>query len=942
MHKFVSKVFLKTVLVIFVMSIICWGDFRGTQALDQSGPELVRGFVSPPDSAKPRVFWWWLNSLVDREAITRDLEEFRAKGIGGVLIVDAGGNPGKEPMPSGPVFMGTEWRNLFKHALTEAARLNLEVSVNLASGWCTGGSWITPEYGMKEHAYCVTKVTGPQHFSGTLAIPAGTAYRDVAVQAYPQGNSIGNTAALIDLTAQMQSDGHLEWDVPNGKWVILRFGYKSSLVETAYSSDNAKGLHVDGWSKSALDFHYKSMASVLINDAGSLAGKTLKYLHNDSWENGYPTWSDEFVNDFQKYRGYSIKPYLRVLADSSADDEIAKRFRFDFLKTFADAMADNHYGRLTELAHTDGLRTHNEAAGPSWPKNAPMDGLKNLGRCDIPMGEFWMPYDAYIANETGYEQNWVGKQTGSAAHIYGKRWAAAEAFTSLIGHWIEDPHSMKQAADIAFCEGINRFFFHESTCNRKQDGVPGYEYFAGTHFNANLTWWRHVKPWLTWISRCQYMLSQGLFVGDVCYYLGEKIPEATQNPNRIKHVYPNLGLGYDYDYCNAEVILNRMSVKNGRIVLPDGMSYRLLVLPDGDAMDVELIEKIKKLVAAGATVVGPKPVKAPGLKNYPQCDSTVQKLASEIWGDCDGIKVVENKYGHGRIFWGKTERDILACDGIKPDFRFSGKSNTYIDFIHRSTCEAEIYYVANRNDRWERDVICTFRVSGKVPEIWDPVTGIMRPGAKYTQAENTTTLPLEFAPFGSMFIVFRDPGIEATASGNFSIYSSVGQELDGAWTVKFDPEWGGPESITFDKLQSWTTRSEEGIKYYSGTATYIKKFDVAERFWKPGARLFLDMGEVKNICEVRLNGRILGTLWTVPFRIELTDAVKQTNNILEIDVTNLWANRLVGDWKLPKAERFTKTNVWHLYRDEKVAGKPLISGLLGPVELQTLTYEPAM
>ncbi|MCF7957720.1 MAG: hypothetical protein K9M57_04650, partial [Phycisphaerae bacterium] len=904
-----------------------------SKAKKRSGPDLTQGFITPPDSAKPRVFWWWLNSLVDREAITRDLEEFRAKGIGGVLIVDAGGNPGKEPMPSGPRFMGTEWRNLFKHALREANRLHLGVSVNLASGWCTGGPWVTPEYGMKEHAFSMTKVTGPDHFSVILPLPPGAQYRDVAVQAYPENSRISDRATLIDLTSQMRPDGRLDWNVPTGKWVILRFGYKSSLVKTAFPSDTGKGLHIDGWSQSALDFHYKSMASVLIDDAGPLAGKTLKYLHDDSWENGYPTWSDNFVNDFQKYRGYSIKPYIRVLADPSAKDEISNRFRFDFLKTFADAMADNHYGRLTELAHADGLGTHNEAAGPSWPMNAPMDGLKNLGQCDIPMGEFWMPYDAYLPNETGYNQNWVGKQTGSAAHIYGKKWAGAEAFTSLIGHWIEDPRSMKQAADIAFCEGINRFFFHESTCNRQQDGVPGYEYFAGTHFNPNLTWWRHAKPWLTWISRCQQMLSQGLFVGDVCYYLGNNIPEPTRNPNRIKHVFKNLGLGYDYDYCNADVILNRMSVENGRIVLPDGMSYRLLVLPDQDTMSVELLEKIKDLVGAGATIVGPKPVKDPGLKNYPQCDVTVQKLANKLWGDCDGVNVTKHEYGKGRVFWGTAERDILTSDGIAPDFQFSGKSNTYIDFIHRNTSQAEIYYVANRNDRWEKNIACTFRVSGKVPEIWDPITGSIRPAAKFTQKGETTSLSLEFAPFGSMFIVFRHLGTPATATGNFPVYSSL-IELDGPWTVKFDPKWGGPESVRFDQLESWTARNEEGIKYYSGTATYIKKFDVAEQNWKPGEKLFLDLGEVKNLCEVRLNGQTLGTLWTVPFRIEISDAVKQNNNTLEIDVTNLWANRLVGDWKLPEAKRFTKTNVWHLYRDKKVEGKPLVSGLLGPVTLQ--------
>jgi hypothetical protein len=280
---------------------------------------------------------------------------------------------------------------------------------------------------------------------------------------------------------------------------------------------------------------------------------------------------------------------------------------------------------------------------------------------------------------------------------------------------------------------------------------------------------------------------------------------------------------------------------------------------------------------------------------------------------------------------------MLAFDVVVRDFQFSGQPNAYIDFIHRGMDGAEIYYVANRINRWEKNVNCTFRVNGKVPEIWDPVTGSVRPASAYSQKEGTTSLPLEFAPYGSMFIVFRDAGTAGTAGkadGNFPVFSAP-SEIGGAWEVRFDPKWGGPESVTFNQLESWTARTEEGIRYYSGTAMYTKEFDVPESLWKPGTKLLLDLGDVRNVCEVRLNGQSLGTLWTEPFRIEVTGAIKSTGNKLEVDVTNLWPNRLIGDWNLPVEKRFTKTNVNHILRDKKAKDSLLISGLLGPVRIMT-------
>ncbi len=1061
--------------------------------------DLAKDFVAPPDSAKPRVYWWWLKSRVSQEGITRDLEQYRAKGIGGVLLFDAGGEAG--PMPSGPRFMSPEWRELFKHALREADRLGIEVSVNLCSGWDAGGPWITPEHAAKQFVQSELGVTGPQKLSAKLPQPPGNAafYRDVAVQAFREKSSVhpppqprvtasssqspyppdnaadaneesfwvsnglhpgdaptkqkpewlrfdfpepitikmlhliprtpfgpreievqvsgngqkfttvkacslpnqdcaalplppttsrifrilvtasyaaenaqiaevywgdrrpnrprpllllksgrdssslwgpqGSVRALVeaplaelepspgeapidpgtivDLTSRMRADWQLAWDVPEGDWTIVRTGYTITGAQVSGSNPGGGGFEMDWFNAAAMDHHFRSMAELLCQDAGPLVGKTLKYFHDDSWEVGLPNWTHGFLEEFQKYRGYDARPYLPVLAGRIVGSvEVSDRFLHDFRKTVADCLAENHYARFAALAHARGMKIHCEGGGPCWPKVPPMDALKNLGRCDIPMGEFWQ---SEHWKENG--QNQAAKEIACAAHIYGRTYVAAEAFTKM-GHYQESPADLKPTADIALCEGINRFVLHTSTSSRPEDGNPGYEYSAGTHFNRNVTWWNQSGAWLAYLARCQHLLQQGLFAADVCYYSGDNAPNFVEP----KHVDPSLGPGYDYDVCNADVLLTRMSVKDGRIVLPDGMSYRLLVLPDRKTMPAEVLKRVKELVEAGATVVGPRPQRDPGLKDFPRCDDEVRRIAAELWGEVDGTNITQRRVGRGRIVWGRKLREVLLADGVKPDFEHSGK-NAFVDFIHRTAGEAEIYFVANRNNRWER-VDCTFRVAGKLPEMWDPIQGTMRDAAAYGMAEGRTTLPLEFAPHGSTFVVFRKPASLPRAEGqNFLECKSV-QEITGPWTVEFDPKWGGPNSVVFKKLEDWSKRTEDGIKFFSGTATYRKRFDLPDTLRKGNRRIYLDLGNVKNLADVRLNGASLGVVWTVPFRLDITQAVKPEGNRLEISVTNLWWNRLVGDAGLPENKRVAQTHV----RLDKTA--PLLeSGLLGPVSL---------
>ena len=739
--------------------------------------------------------------------------------------------------------------------------------------------------------------------------------------------SLIDSKQMLDLTNKLQPDGSLMWEVPEGDWVLLRTGYTTTGRTTTTSAKGGEGLEKDFFNKQATEFHWNNLTKLMLDDSADFVGKTIKYVYDDSWECGMPNWTPAFLDEFKKNRGYDALPYLPTLAGYTVGSlDMTDRFLYDYRKTIADCLAENHYAYSTSKAHESGIGTQCQAGGPCSGQLMTMDALRNLGACDVPMGEFWAPP---LLSE-GTHQNKIGKQTSSAVHVYGKRWAAGEAFTTIGPHWEEGPAQLKSTADIAFCEGFNRFVFQSYTSSRPEDGKPGYEYFAGTHFNRNITWWEQMGAWTDYIARSQWLLSRGLFVADVCFYNGDWAPNYVE----LKRVYPELGKGFDYDMCNAEVLLTRMTVKDGLIILPDGMRYRLLSLPNRDFMPLEVLEKIKALVNAGATVVGPRPVKDPGLKDYPDGDEKIRRLADELWGDCDGKNITEHVYGKGRVIWGTPLHEVLAKDKIFPDMTYSGRDNdTFIDFIHRQEGETEIYFVANRMARDEA-VQCTFRVAGFQPELWDPITGGMRDATTFTQLQDGRTIvPLEFAPNGSTFVIFRKP-IPADRQGtSASNYPQLEQAavLDVGWTVAFDPAWGGPASARFENLRDWTQSDQVGIRYYSGTAVYTSDpFDLpAGVAGNPQTRLFLDLGNVKELAEVTLNGKLLGVLWTSPFRVDVTGLCKPSGNRLEIRVTNYWPNRLIGDAGLSADKRFTHTNVTKFKKDSGLSP----SGLLGPIQI---------
>ena len=944
------------------VGLVLLGVFWLTAA--HAGDELEAGFACPPTTARLRAYWWWLNGNVTKASITRDLEEMKAKGFGGALICDAGGanQDGNVQVPHGPTFFTPAWRELYKYTLKEANRLGLEMGLNIMSGWNLGGPMVTADDAAKKLTWSELQVSGPARVEVALPAPKSRDhyYRDLFVVAYPlkpgapkhrplqnwevkalyralafsapdttplfqefpsvPGEEDATSGQVLDLSAKLGADGKLRWKVPAGSWQVLRFGCTigdHSRVSTC--SQGWDGYALDVLDAGAFQRYWNAVVEPLIVDAGPLAGTTLKYLHTDSWEVEALNWTPTLRKEFRKRRGYDFLAFLPVLAGRIVNSrEQSDRFLEDYRKTIGDLAIDHHYRLFRDNAHRHGLQIHPESGGPH---GVPIDAQRCLGWDDAPMSEFW----AWSwRHRIGDENRFFVKQPASAAHTYGHPLVLAEGFTDMGPHWQEGIwDNLKPAFDKALCEGLNLLVWHAFVCSPAEMGMPGQQYFAGTHFNPNTTWWGKSGAFLGYIDRCQFLLQQGHFVADVCYYYGDHVPNFAQlKSSDPAHILP----GYDYDVITEEALLDRMSVRDGRLVLPDGMSYRVLVVPGRGAISLPVLRKLKRLVAAGATVVGPEPTRASGLRGFPKCDAQVAQVAGELW---DAPK---HCFGKGRVIADRNARQVLLADGVGPDFEVSeGTPEAVLDYLHRRTETADIYFVANRSNCWKQ-ARCSFRVQGKAPELWDAVSGEHHFAAAYQEENGRTAVPLEFSPCGSCFVVFREAASKhrARARSN-SLGLEPRQELTGPWTVSFDPKWGGPASVQFDELTSWTTRSEPGIKYYSGTATYEKAFDLANAAegLKRGQRLFLDLGQVHEVAEVRLNGRSLGVVWAPPFRVEITDVVKAAGNRLEVEVVNFWPNRIIGDQFLAPEKRFTRTNIRRLTKETPL----MVSGLLGPVRV---------
>jgi len=949
-------------IIIFMMISI----MAGCRSTETGYRELAAGFESPGNQARPRAYWNWLNGDVTKEGLTRDLEEAKDKGLGGLEMWDteAMRNPDGF-VPAGPPFMGTESVVAMHHSMREAKRLDLDLGLITSSGWNAGGPWVPPELASKNLFYSSMVVSGSGRIKQKLPFPEVPGkcpkgadglpkwYLDVAVLAWPDSKDkvIPDLSKVIDLSGNLK-DGILTWTPPAGNWNIMRYVCSNNGQQLIAASPNSKGPFIDFLDPEATRFHFEYIIHKLGLKRGGDPDCPLKTLEVDSMElHEGIQWTPKFPVWFKKYHGYDPVVWLPALSGWTVKDEVSSgRFEYDFNKTVSDLLIFSHYTTGSQVCVEYGLQLAGEAGGPGPPvwDSCPVDALKALGNVDIPRGEFWIKSPRQI---------FLIKEISSAAHIYGKEFVDAESWTTW-RRWKDSPFVRKQLVDRAFCEGLNRITYHGYSNSPKKFGFPGRTYHAGVDMNPQVVWWSKARPFMDYLARCCYMLQQGMFVADVAYYYGDKAPNFWPSFASVpkKPVLDGLGAGFDYDVVNSDVILNRMSVNNGRIVFPDGMSYRILVLPDQRDMQLEVLVKLGELVSQGATIIGPKPLDVPGLQDYKARTAKLRKLADEIWGACNGSTVKQSRYGKGRVVWGWTPEQWLDKVSVDPDFSCQNKANAAnLDFIHKQTIDEDIYFVRNKSLASVK-ADCIFRVKGSTPQLWEPADGKIGPAFIYKVVEGGTSVQLDLPPGGSIFVVFAENGalesIDKSAflcfqNASYPLTDSNGQKkqvvvdslsppltLTGEWTVDFDPEWGAPAQIKLPKLISWTDHENEGVQFYSGSGFYTKTLDVPTAWLAPGRRVHLDLGDVRELAEVFVNGKSAGVLWKAPFSADITALVEPGANKLKIEVMNLWINRLAGDQTLPAEKKFTSTNItFDSYRGKAGGWKVQPAGLLGPVRL---------
>lgn len=1032
---------------------------------------LETGFLNPPNSAKPHTWWHWINGNISKAGITADLEAMKKIGIGGAQIfnVEVGIPEGKTPM------MTPQWQEAMAFAFKEAKRLGIEICVHNCGGWSSsGGPWVKPEYAMQALTWSETSVSGSGRKTIKLAVPDSKHgyYKDVAVfavrkpsadsfrianirakAAFDRGDKIAPESKDIPSNAvipmddvkllELASDGTVTWNVPEGDWIVLRMGHTPTGAVNAPSPTSGRGLEVDKMSRDAMDHFWAGIMPSLIKDNGPIGKYGLNNALVDSYEVGSQNWTPKFREEFKKRRGYDPLPYLPAITGRVVrSGETTERFLWDWRRTICDLFADNYFQYFKELCHKNGLQFSVEGYG-----NGSFDNLQVSGLGDVPMGEFWV--GGWTTETT--------KLASSAAHTNGKPVIGAESFTAddVRGRWLVDPYSIKALGDRVFTLGVNRYIFHRYTHQPWPNLEPGMTMGPwGMNLERTITWWDQGAAWMKYIARCQYLLQSGRFVADVVAFNGE------EGPNDLPMMKGTLvPEGYDYDGCDATV-LHKMKVENGEIVLPTGMRYRVLLLPDSKWMTPKTLRKIQELVKQGATIIGPKPTKSPSLADAGEGDASLVKIADQVWASKN-------------VFTGKTVKQVLDARKILPDL----SSTKPVNWIHRKIGNTEVYFVSNPAYR-PTDIDVTFRVKGKLPELWNAETGTTSPASIWREQNGRTTVSLHLESAGSTFVVFRSAAkaphftsMSFTGSGanefkppKVEILSAKYESVDGAGSIdvtqkvrdmiargetevgatnanfgdpfymhvkrlrmvytidgkrfernldenqsfdlvgpggenvppdyilignqvqawkpgKFDyklasgwsgsttakPVWtmiqgpwklsfpagkGAPSSVTMDQLDSWTNSSDNGVKYFSGTATYQKSFDVAS-INALGGSFWLDLGRVKNFADVELNGHKFETLWKAPFRLDVTKWLKKGKNSLTVRVTNLWPNRLIGDekyapqgeykggpiakwpqWildggKRPASERTTFAT-WKFFNQDS----PLLeSGLIGPVKL---------
>ena len=717
---------------------------------------------------------------------------------------------------------------------------------------------------------------------------------------------------VMDITEYVAEDGTLVWDVPAGEWVVMNTAMLPTGAVCSPAPVEGTGLETDKMSKKHIRTHFDNYLGEILRRIPAEDRKTFKVCVEDSYETGGQNWTDNMIEDFKAAYGYDPVPFLPVMSGVVVGSEdMSDRFLWDLRRLIADEVSYNYVGGLREVANANGLTTWLENYG-HW--GFPGDFLQYGSQSDEIAGEFWS------FGDLGDIENRIASSCG---HIYGKKMVWAESFTCGGPDFTQYPGQMKQRGDRFFTEGINASLYH-LYIQQPDDRLPGHNAWFGNEFNRKNTWFSQLDVFNNYIKRCNYMLQQGRYVADVAYFLGDDCPKMTGTRD------PEIPKGYSYDYINSDVIL-KAEVKDGKLTLESGMQYSVLVLPKITTMRPELITKLEKLVSDGLVILGPAPKKSPSMKGYPECDEIVRTVASRMWKDDIDPFSRSVRYGKGRIYKDASLEQIFSDLGIVPDF-VADDSQLPLQFIHLRLADGEYYFVSNQGDKpISFDGI--FRVTGKTPELWNPLTQDVRDLTEYRTLTGTMKIPMFLEPYESSFIVFRKATDKASSHGCNYPEKKVLQTIDTPWTVAFEAGRGGHETpVVFNTLYDWSTSDDYKIKYFSGNATYSNSFKLKKL---PAEEVYIDLGKVMVMAKVKVNGEYAGGVWTAPYRLNITKFLKKGTNTVEIEVVNCWRNRLIGEKEaVPEAERFTFQTSTYLNKDSEL--QP--SGLLGPVEIQTYNY----
>jgi hypothetical protein len=945
-----------------------------------------------------------MDGNLSKEGITKDLESMKRAGIGYVIFLEV--NVG---IPRGPLnFMSDQWLDTFKYLVNESERLGISITLGIGPGWTgSGGPWVKGEQSMQHLVASSVNVVGkgrqviqlpkpePKHpyfgsadFSPEMMKNWKDFYKDVAVLAFPSpkdkqlipdseekalyyrapyssapgvkqylptigaynqstdASAVVDKSKVIDLSSLLKADGSIEWNVPEGAWTIMRFGSRNNGAVTRPAPYPGIGMECDKFDSLAVKDHFKHFTDKLFQILGSklnVSNGGLKMLHMDSWEMGAQNWTSLFRQEFKKRRGYDPLPFYPVYSGIIVQSrEVSERFLWDLRLTSQELILENHANYVKQYSHRHGLGLSIEP----YDMN-PTSDLELGAVADMPMCEFW-------SNGYGFETSFSAVEGTSDAHLIGQPVVPSESFTAANDLWRQYPGSMKDQTDWAFATGINRLMFHTFQHQCLNDSLrPGMTMgIYGVHWDRNQTWWPMAMGYHKYVARCQYMLQQGRTVADILYLAPEGAPHVFRAPkSAFEGELPNLPdrRCYNFDGCPPSLLYSA-KVINGSIVFPGGASYRVLVLPDNKTITPRLLQKIYQLIVSGATVIGNCPQKSPSLTAYPSCDNKVKQIAQRIWGNSETF--TSRRIGKGIILSCGQELDnlyqpyqktmsILSSMNVAPDFISDTKN---IRYTHRTSQDGEIYFVSNRTNK-EVVTNCSFRVSHRVPALWNPMDGTVTELANYTFTKGGTTIPLKFEGNESYFIVFKKQTKSARPSSklNYETYTLV-DTLSAPWNVSFDPKWGGPQSTTFTQLEDWSKNSNPGIKYYSGIVVYEQNFDM--RHIEKAKKYYLNINKVQVMAHIWLNDKDMGILWTNPYRLEITSALKEGNNKLRIEVANLWPNRLIGDeqyaydgphdgkwpeWLIKGEARTSHRYAFSTYNQYKKDDALFESGLIGPV-----------